>query len=222
MKFIPLSESSITVDFGNTISPEINDLVLNLAAYFEKNRFEGFIETVPAYCSLTIFYDLVRVRKSFPDYPTAFEAVKILVKNALPKLDNVLEQERDLIKIPVEFDLENKFDLGFVAATHNLNAKEVIEIFTAQTYRVYMIGFLPGFAYMGEVDEKIATGRRTVPRSVVPKGSVGIAGKQTAIYPLESPGGWQIIGKTDIELFTPFADEPTFLQPGDLVKFYPK
>jgi inhibitor of KinA len=103
-----------------------------------------------------------------------------------------------------------------------LQTSEVVEIFTATTYRVYMLGFLPGFAYMGEVDARIATPRRSSPRTKTPKGSVGIAGKQTGIYPLESPGGWQIIGATDVELFTPESESQTFLQAGDTVKFYPQ
>ncbi|MEP6902413.1 MAG: carboxyltransferase domain-containing protein [Actinomycetota bacterium] len=97
---------------------------------------------------------------------------------------------------------------------------QVVEFFTATTYRVFMLGFLPAFAYMGEVDTHIATPRKLSPRFNVPKGSVGIAGQQTGIYPLESPGGWQIIGKTEFELFTPYAENPCALQAGDLVNFY--
>jgi KipI family sensor histidine kinase inhibitor len=102
----------------------------------------------------------------------------------------------------------------------NLTASQVIEIFLAKTYRVYLLGFLPGFAYMGEVDERIAAPRKRSPRLKVPKGSVGIAGRQTGIYSLASPGGWQIIGKTNVELFTPERAAPTFLNAGDLVRFY--
>jgi KipI family sensor histidine kinase inhibitor len=102
----------------------------------------------------------------------------------------------------------------------NLTPDKVVEIFLSKTYRVFMLGFLPGFSYMGEVDERIVTPRRQTPRTKVPKGSVGIAGRQTGIYSLESPGGWQIIGRTIVELFTPEAETPTFLQAGDSVKFY--
>ena len=145
---------------------------------------------------------------------------KTLCINALQNLNDAPESEPRLIEIPVDFGEEFAPDLDFVASINNLAPEKVIEIFTTQTYRVYMLGFLPGFAYMGEVDEQIAAPRKDSPRLKVQKGSVGIAGRQTGIYSLESPGGWQIIGKTDIEMFTPEAKTPTFLQPADLVKFY--
>jgi inhibitor of KinA len=110
--------------------------------------------------------------------------------------------------------------LDFVCAERNLTREKVVEIFLEKTYRVFMLGFLPGFSYMGEVDERIAAPRKSAPRLKVPRGSVGIAGRQTGVYPFESPGGWQIIGKTAIELFTPDAEIPTVLRAGDLVKFY--
>ncbi|HEX9927079.1 MAG TPA: 5-oxoprolinase subunit PxpB, partial [Pyrinomonadaceae bacterium] len=111
-------------------------------------------------------------------------------------------------------------DLDFIAAEKNLSSEEIIEIFLAATYRVFMLGFLPGFAYLGEVAEKIAVPRKQSPRLQVPAGSVGIAGRQTGIYSLASPGGWQIIGRTPLEMFNPDNQPPTRLQPGDRVRFY--
>lgn len=221
VKFFSLGENALTVSFGNAISLELNKKVLTLAEYFDKNRFPGFVETVPAYASLSIFYDCFVVRKSFCKFATAFEAVKILVEKALQNSAQAQEIKSRSIKIPVGFAAEFAPDLEFVAAENNLSTEEVIGIFTAQNYRVYMLGFLPGFAYMGEVDERIATPRKKTPRAEVLKGSVGIAGRQTGIYSLASPGGWQIIGKTNVELFTPQAlRSPTFLQAGDVVQFY--
>ena len=219
-KIFPLGENALTVEFDNEISPETNDKVINSADYISKNSFEGFIEVLPAYASLTIFYDVVRVRKNFPQFPTAFDAVKNFAENAAENLIEIEKRNSRLIEIPVRFDEDSALDLEFVAETNGLKPKEVIEIFTAQIFRVYMLGFLPGFAYMGEVDARIATPRKATPRVKVPRGSVGIAGKQTGIYSLVSPGGWQIIGKTDVELFIPYAQNPTFLQAGDSVKFY--
>ena len=220
IKIFPLGDNALTVCFGSEISPELNNFVLRLAQFFVRNQFSGLIETVPAYASLSIFYDVLMVRKGFPEFLTAFSAVKSIVQNALVKMDKISEEESRLIEIPVNFDQEFAPDLEFVSATNNLTPEEVVEIFTAKIYRVYMLGFLPGFAYMGEVDERIASPRKDSPRLEVPKGSVGIAGRQTGIYPLESPGGWQIIGRTNIKLFTPEAETPTFLQAGDSVKFY--
>lgn len=220
IKIFPLGDNALTVSFGSKISPELNNPVLKLAQFFDQNQFLGFVEIVPAYASLSIFYDVLIVRKTFLEFSTAYSAVKNFAENALQNLNEITEKEPRLIEIPVSFDKEFALDLEFVAAENILTPKEVIKIFTAQTYRVYMLGFLPGFAYMGEVSEKIAAPRKSSPRLKVPKGSVGIAGRQTGIYSLESPGGWQIIGKTNIELFTPEAETPTFLQAGDLVKFY--
>jgi KipI family sensor histidine kinase inhibitor len=120
------------------------------------------------------------------------------------------------MEIPVDFGGE---DLNVVAEFSGLSTSGVVEIFLSRQYRVYMLGFLPGFAYMGEVDERIAVPRRATPRTKVPKGSVGIAGKQTGIYPFESPGGWQIIGRTPVEMFAPDREEPCLLRPGDIVRF---
>ena len=219
-RIFPLGDNALTVEFGNEISVALNNRAVQTANFFERNPFDGLIETLPAYSSLSIFYDISLVRKNFPEHPTAFDAIKSLTENALLNLDDSTKNNPNLIEIPVCFDTEFALDLEFVAQTKNLLPKEVIEIFLARTYRVYMLGFLPGFAYMGEVDERIAAPRKTSPRLKVPKGSVGIAGGQTGIYSLASPGGWQIIGKTNVELFTPNAESPIFLQAGDSVKFY--
>ncbi len=220
VKIFPLGDNALTIEFGSEISPALNSLVINLADYFSQNQFPGLIETVPAYASLTIFYEVFTVRKSFPEFSTSYSAVKFCAENALRNLNEITKNKPRLVKIPVSFAKESALDLEFLAATKNLTSPEVIEIFTARIYRVYMLGFLPGFAYMGEIDERIAAPRKNSPRLKVSKGSVGIAGGQTGIYSLASPGGWQIIGKTNIELFTPEAATPTFLQAGDNVKFY--
>jgi len=220
VKIFSLGESALTISFGNEISAELNKKVFNLDFYFKEKTFPGFIETVPAYCSLSIFFDVSLVRKHFPFSATAFEAVKGLVEKALVNLADAPDAKSRLIKIPVSFAEEHAPDLKFVASRHKISTAEAVEIFTDRTYRVYMLGFLPGFAYMGEVDERIAAPRKISPRPKVPKGSVGIAGRQTGIYSLNSPGGWQIIGKTNTELFTPAGESPTFLQPGDSVRFF--
>lgn len=219
-KIFPLGDNALTVEFGNEISPELNNQVVKLADYFERNSFAGLIESVPAYASLACFYDVSIVRKNYPHFSTAFNAVKHLAEIALQNLNELQERESQILEIPVCFDEEFALDLESVAATNKLTKRKVIEIFLCKTYRVYMLGFLPGFSYMGAIDERIAAPRKSSPRLKVPKGSVGIAGRQTGIYSLASPGGWQIIGKTNIELFTPEAESPTFLQAGDSVKFY--
>lgn len=216
-----LGDGAVTINFGDEISPDTNKRVIQLDRHFNSSPFSGFIETVPAYASLTVFYDVFQVGKNFSGFQTTFDAVKNLVESALENAVKPAENSSRLIEIPVCFAEEYALDLEFITETKNLTKSEVIKIFTSQTYQVYMLGFLPGFAYMGETDEKIAVLRKESPRTSVPKGSVGIAGRQTGIYPLSSPGGWQIIGRTNLELFTPNAEKPALLQTGDLVKFYP-
>jgi inhibitor of KinA len=221
IRIFPLGDSALTVEFGNVISPDLNAKAIALANVLLENSFPGFIEAVPAYASTTIFYDLVRVRKEFPNFQTAFEAVKYLASSLMDKVGEGTTAAFRTIELPVRFDPDSAPDLDLVAEKSGMAADEVIKIFTSKTYRVYMLGFLPGFTYMGEVDERIAVPRKETPRTLVEKGSVGIAGKQTGVYSLASPGGWQIIGRTDVEMFTPRGDEPTYFKPGDEVRFVP-
>ena len=219
-KIFPLSENAVTIDFGNEISVELNEKVIQLAKVIEKNSFTGFIETVPAYSSLTVFFDLMKVRKNYATFTNAFLAVKNQIENAVRQIEKSKTNKARLIKIPVNYSNEFAPDLEFVANNANFTKEEVIKIHTSQTFRVFMIGFLPAFAYMGEIDERIATPRKQTPRTKIEKGSVGIAGRQTGIYPVESPGGWQIIGKTELDMFQPESKEISLLKTGDLVQFY--
>jgi inhibitor of KinA len=217
-RIFPLGDTALTVEFGSEISVEFNERAIALSEFFESNPFVGFVETVPAYASTTIFYDVVSVREAF-SASTAFDAVRTLAEKGLGSLDHAVSFEPRTVEIPVHFDSGAALDLEYVADVNDLSPAEVIDIFTSHTYRVFMLGFLPGFTYMAEVDARIATPRKDRPRRLVPKGSVGIAGEQTGIYSLDSPGGWQIIGRTDVEMFTPDAEQPTLLQPGDRIKF---
>jgi len=218
-RIFPLGDSALTIEFGNDIALDLNNKAIALANYLEEHQFPGFLEAVPAYASTTIFYDVVELRRASPDAKTAYEAVKTQVIVALDQSASSSRTSGRLVDIPMHFDPASSPDIQHVADANGLTPEAVIDIFTDRTYRVFMLGFLPGFTYMAEVDERIATRRRESPRQAVPRGSVGIAGKQTGIYSLESPGGWQIIGRTDVEVFTPHADRPTLLSPGDHVRF---
>lgn len=182
-----------------------------------QNAFHGFIESVPAYCSLAIFYDVAVVKASYPSAPTAFQLVKELTEKLIAGLNDASNKaDNQPIVIPVYYNGE---DLHSLAEHHRLSAAQVIEIHTQQIYKVFMIGFLPGFAYMGKVDERIATPRHGTPRTHVSPGSVGIAGFQTGIYPLHSPGGWQLLGQTPIKIFDVEKTVPCLLKAGDHVRF---
>lgn len=215
-KIFPLSDSAITIDFGNVIDEKINDFVMKLFKSCLQNPFEGMIEAMPAYSSLTIFYDVWKVRNANKSFKTAFNFVENYFKKILQDTDSQIVNDFNLVEIPVIYEGE---DLAFVAEYNHLSIEEVIEIHTTPIYKVYMMGFLPGFAYLGGLDAQIATPRKDSPRTKVPAGSVGIAGNQTGIYPSESPGGWQLIGRTELQLYTPNSSQITLLKAGDYVKF---
>jgi KipI family sensor histidine kinase inhibitor len=203
---IPLNEIALLVSFGNMIEVDINEKVIALHKKLSQESFDGFIESVPAYSSLAIFFRA----------PARFEMVKEFLE-ALIVSSESLSSNLSVKEVPV---LYNGDDLDFVADQHQLSREEVISIHTSMNYRVFMLGFLPGFAYMGKVDDRIATPRKSSPRTVVPVGSVGIAGAQTGIYPQASPGGWQLIGRTPLKIFDAKKGDPCLLKPGDLIKFY--
>jgi inhibitor of KinA len=211
-----LNETALLVSFENIIDETINEKVIALQQAFAKNNFKGLIETVPAYASLAIFYNVATVKINYTAHATAFDFVKNFTDQLISEINFTETPKNNLITIPVYYNGE---DLGNVALQHNISAEEVISIHTSKPYHVFMIGFLPGFAYMGKVEESIATPRLATPRTNVKAGSVGIAGFQTGIYPLQSPGGWQIIGQTPIKIFDAAKDNPCLLQEGDTVQF---
>lgn len=218
-RIFSLGDNAVTVEFGIEISREFNEAAVSLSRHFNEHPFPGLIEAVPAMASTTLFYDPLKLRISKPSFPTAFSAVEDLIQNALAEAECFSDDRSRSIEIPVSFAASDALDMVNVAAFAQISPDEVIDIFTSQSYRVYMLGFLPGFAYMGEVDERIAAPRLSAPRTAVPKGSVGIAGRQTGIYPSVSPGGWQIIGRTDTDLLTENVDAPCLFSPGDTVRF---
>lgn len=218
-RIFSLGDSAITVDFGNCIDETINKDVISRFNQLQQQPFPGIIEVVPAYSSLTIHYDMPALRKKLRDGLTIFEWVK---EQLIERLEQAAEHsalKERLMRIPVCYEKEFAPDIQQLAATKNISVEEVIQTHLSKNYKVYMLGFLPGFTYMGEVDEKITIPRKPQPVKTV-AGSVGIAGKQTGIYPLASPGGWQIIGRTPLKLFDVEKEEPTLLRAGDTVQFY--
>ena len=163
-----------------------------------------------------MIYDPLKINSINP-----FEKVKERFEDILSSLDFSAEYEEHIVEIPVCYGNEYGPDIEHVAEANKMSVNEVIDIHSKGKYLVYMIGFAPGFPYLGGMSEKIATPRRNTPRTVVPKGSVGIAGMQTGVYPIETPGGWQIIGRTPLKLFDAESKEKTLLKCGDIIKFYP-
>lgn len=224
-RILPLGDRALVIDFGNRIDEALNEYVLQLFYWLRQHPLPGMTEAIPAYSSLAICYDTAGVKKKLPAGLTTFDQMKEQAAELLSRDIPEMPLTPRLHRIPVCYDLPLAPDLPAVAAANQLSVEQVIELHCAGSYRVFMLGFLPGFAYLGEVDERIAMSRKTQPQPIQ-AGSVGIAGRQTGIYPLSSPGGWQIIGRTPLQLFdrNGLKENPsqlTRLLPGDSVQFYP-
>jgi inhibitor of KinA len=215
-----LSEQAVTVEFGQEIGKDILKQIRRLNHLLQQNPFPGFRTTVPAYTTLSIFFDPVQTIKN-PDLPgrDCFEKVSAYLRQLKNETGNEEISMIKTVSIPVCYGGTFGPDLDEVAKLNNLTVKEVITLHAAAIYEVYMIGFIPGFAYLGGMPEILSTPRKLSPRKAVPAGSVGIAGKQTGIYPLETPGGWQIIGQTPLTLFNAEKAQPALLNSGDRVIF---
>ena len=218
-KISSLGETALIIDFGNTIDESMNKLVHSLFYQLQNDPIPGMTEAVPAYGSLTIYYDILFIRNILNKQITAFEWVSESLKKFIPKENIETGDPQILNRVPVCYEIEYAPDLGFIASQNKISPAEVIYLHTATTYHIYMLGFLPGFAYMGMVDEKISSSRKPKP-VFVEAGSIGIAGKQTGIYPFRSQGGWQIIGRTPLKLFDKEKINPVLFKAGDKVQFY--
>lgn len=207
-----LGDRGLLLEFGDEISHEINEKVRRMALALQAEAVEGIIETVPTYRSLLLLYDPLTL---------PLNELKKRVQRVEEELQDIPLPEPKLTRIPVVYGGAYGPDLEGVAKYCGISAEEVIRLHCSQSYFIYMIGFMPGYPYMGELPEALITPRLKTPRLSVPKGSVAIAQKQTGIYSMESPGGWQIIGRTPVELFDPERKPPSFLQMGDRVQFYP-
>jgi len=210
-----IHDRALTIEFSTSISEEINLLVLQLHASLETNPFDGFIESVPAYSSLTVYFkEDVSITKV---ETTLLEHYTQCIASSSTNIANAIQSAKHII--PVCYDIEFGLDLEEVATTCKLSIQEVIAIHTSIEFRVYMIGFVPGFAYMGTLPVALETKRKNNPRLAVPEGSVAIAGLQTGIYPATIPGGWNILGKTPVKMFDKTKEPCSFLQVGDTVQF---
>jgi len=207
-----LGDRGLLVELGRGIDPAVNRRVKQLHRIIARERPHGVVETVPAYASLLVVFDPLQASP---------EALKRQIIGLCDFEDAGPSEDRTVVEIPVVYGGEAGPDLDAVAAHHGLSREAVIGLHTGTVYRVYMIGFTPGFPYMGELPEALDTPRRDTPRTHIPKGSVAIAQRQTGIYPAVSPGGWQIIGRTPVALFDPCIETPSFLTMGDAVRFTP-
>lgn len=212
MKLVPSGDCALTVTLGLEISEALNNCVHALHHKIETSTIDGILDLTPTYCTLMITYSPLKIT-----YDQLSQRVKAFARD----LDPENTAQARVIEIPTVYGGVYGPDLETVARANGLDVNEVIKIHSEQTYRIYMLGFTPGFPYLGGLDSRIATPRLEKPRLKIPAGSVGIAGSQTGIYPLDSPGGWQIIGQTPLALFDPNREDPLLLRAGDSLKFVP-
>ncbi|XOQ13696.1 MAG: 5-oxoprolinase subunit PxpB [Shouchella clausii] len=220
LQFYPLSEGALTVSFATGIHDTTNTRIRQLMNDLDKRRFPGYIEAVPSYTGVTVFFDPAHIAGAAMKGSSICEKVECLLRERIGALgESEQASPGKTIAIPVCYGGDYGPDLAAVAAHNHLSVEDVINRHCAGDYLVYMIGFAPGFPFLGGMDPGISAPRRKQPRAVIPAGTVGIAGGQTGVYPLETPGGWQLIGRTPLVLFDPERKQPSLLAPGDRVRF---
>lgn len=210
--FLQNGDSAVTVQFKNEISKEVNAYVTSLCAEIENNKIKGVIEYIPTFCSVSVLYDctLISAKKLISRLEKIIKNIKI-----------TSSRKAKLYEIPVCYDDCFALDMGNVCEHSHLTREEVIARHSGRDYLIYMLGFLPGFAYLGGMDEALATPRLDSPRSEIFEGAVGIGGEQTGIYPVASPGGWQLIGKTPVKVYDKERENPILYSSGDYIRFVP-
>lgn len=212
IKILTAGDASLLIEFGNEISPEINSKITATVQLMKEQHIEGVVDIIPAFCSLLINYD-PRV--------ISYDEIRKRMKRLLKMDVKAGESSRRVFEIPVCYGGEYGPDLANIAEHAGLSEEEVIKIHSSRDYLIYMLGFLPGFCYLGGLDERIHTPRLANPRIKINAGSVGIGGSQTGIYPLDSPGGWQLMGMTPVKTYDPDRETPILLSAGDYIRFIP-
>lgn len=212
IKILTAGDSSLLIEFGNEISTEINQKITATVQLMKEQHIEGVVDMIPAFCSLLINYDpRVISYDELKERMTALTKVDIKTQAGTKKV----------FEIPVCYGGEYGPDLANIAEHAGISEEEVIKIHSSRDYLIYMLGFLPGFTYLGGLDERIHTPRLANPRLKISAGSVGIGGSQTGIYPLDSPGGWQLMGMTPVKTYDPEREVPILVEAGDYIRFVP-
>lgn len=209
----PVGDCAISIDFGQVIDPKINRQIRQVIEQIKVLQLDGIIELVPTYCALLVQYDTMVYSYS--------DICRILEPTLQESVTDSANELVTIVEIPTVYGGEFGPDLGFVASHNHLSEAEVVSIHSGTDYLVYMLGFIPGFTYLGGMDPRIATPRLSSPRTLIPAGSVGIAGEQTGTYPSDSPGGWQIIGRTPVTMYDMSKKQAALLQAGDYVRYVP-
>ncbi len=211
-RFLHAGDQALVIELGDAIDPDLNRRVRNLRLAIENAEVTGVFDLVPSYRSLLVYYDPIRT--SAKDLENALARIE-------SKVDEASLEKPRVVYIPTLYGGEYGPDLEFVAEHGGVPADEVVEAHSGIHYLIYMVGFSPGFPYLGGLDERLHTPRLETPRTEIQAGSVGIAGSQTGVYPVASPGGWRLIGRTPLKLFDPGVNPPSLLVAGDYVRFAP-
>lgn len=209
----PVGDRAISIDFGQVIDPTINRHIRQTIERIKELQLDGIIELVPTYCALLVEYDAMLYSYS--------EICNIIEPTLEEGMTNTTNELVTVVEVPTVYGGDFGPDLSFVASHNHLSEDEVISIHSGTDYLVYMLGFIPGFTYLGGMDPRIATPRLSSPRTLIPAGSVGIAGEQTGTYPSDSPGGWQIIGRTPVTMYDMSKAQAALLNAGDYVRYVP-
>ena len=212
LRFLPAGDQALVVELGDTIDPQTNRRIHGLMDAIEGAEVPGVFELVPTYRSILVYYDPMR---------TSLSALRTRISELYLDLEGQAVGEARTVEIPTLYGGEDGPDLEFVAEHAGLTPQEVIDIHSGTDYLVYMMGFSPGFPYLGGLSERLATPRLETPRLEIPAGSVGIAEGQTGVYPVASPGGWRLIGRSPVRMFDAEAEPPSRLAAGDYVRFVP-
>ena len=209
----PVGDRAISIDFGQAIDPKINRHIRQTIERIKELQLEGIIELVPTYCALLVEYDAMLY-----SYSDICNIIEPTLEEGMTDTTNELVT---VVEVPTVYGGDFGPDLSFVATHNHLSEDEVVSIHSGTDYLVYMLGFIPGFTYLGGMDPRIATPRLSSPRTLIPAGSVGIAGEQTGTYPSDSPGGWQIIGRTPVTMYDMSKAQAALLNAGDYVRYVP-
>lgn len=212
IKILTAGDASLLVEFGKEINPDINRKIAATVQLMREQHIEGVVDVIPSFCALLINYD-PRV--------IGYEEIKSRIKDLLRVEIKAGAERKKIFEIPVCYGGDFGPDIKTIADHAGLTEAEVIEIHSSRDYLIYMLGFLPGFCYLGGLDERIFTPRLASPRIKIDAGSVGIGGSQTGIYPLDSPGGWQLMGKTPVKTYDPDREVPILVEAGDYIRFVP-
>ena len=208
---MPAGDLAVVVEYGDEIDPHINSIVHRAVAAIERADIDGVVEVVPTYRSALVYYD---------PFQAAFDDIAAALRGLSLDSDEVEDASR-IVEIPTLYGGDYGPDLPFVASNAGVSEQEVVEFHSGTDYLVYAMGFSPGFPYLGGLDPRLDTPRLKSPRTSIPAGSVGIAETQTGVYPVSSPGGWQLIGRTPLRLFDAESESPAAIHPGDRVRFVP-